>query len=359
MFSSAFNPITLVEASTNVYNDLDAIVRKSNALYFNEALTFVLESQREFNAANKAFYKTVLESAGNEEVIHESFGDFFSKVREIIDKLLKFIKSLFERFLTQLNAFIKREKYLKDHADDFKKFSSIHEFKFTGYDFTFSSEIPSVNVLAEFTTGWVFSMDGNGTTIPHGEALKTSVQDLNRHLEDGDWYDNFRKEVLGADSPIYQSEYAEELFKVFRNDETSPEDFEVTSSIVTASYYRFTNHDKAVSSVRHTKSRIESEYNSVKKQVDKMISINYVGSKRQANVVNPSGGKDVQLLKGEDITNMDLFIKAKVNQIQQMSNIHAMAFAAKLDALNDCFRQDKNMLYRALSKIQGSIGKEA
>ena len=50
---------------------------------------------------------------------------------------------------------------------------------------------------------------------------------------------------------------------------------------------------------------------------------------------------------------IDMYMKAKVNQVQQMSNIHTMAFTAKIQAAKDCFVQDKKILYKALAKIKG------
>ena len=53
------------------------------------------------------------------------------------------------------------------------------------------------------------------------------------------------------------------------------------------------------------------------------------------------------------VTQMEQYKKAKINQVQQMSNIHALAFGAKLDAAKDMFNQDKAVLYKALYRIQG------
>ena len=50
---------------------------------------------------------------------------------------------------------------------------------------------------------------------------------------------------------------------------------------------------------------------------------------------------------------IDMYMKAKVTQVQQMSSIHTMAFSAKLQAAKDCFVQNKSILYKALSKIKG------
>ena len=49
---------------------------------------------------------------------------------------------------------------------------------------------------------------------------------------------------------------------------------------------------------------------------------------------------------------LDSYVKIKIDQIQEYSNIHTLAFAAKLDAMKECAKQDRNTLYTALSRIQ-------
>ena len=68
--------------------------------------------------------------------------------------------------------------------------------------------------------------------------------------------------------------------------------------------------------------------------------------------------KDKSIGTNKQITNViynkiDMYMKAKVTQVQQMSSIHTMAFSAKLQAAKDCFVQNKSILYKALSKIKG------
>ena len=48
-------------------------------------------------------------------------------------------------------------------------------------------------------------------------------------------------------------------------------------------------------------------------------------------------------------------IKMQANAIQEISNLHTTAFAARLDAYKDQFNQDKTILYKALYRILGNI----
>ena len=87
--------------------------------YFDTALNYINEMSKDYSNANKIFYKAVLEANNDEEVVHEAFSDFTSTVKEIIQKFLNFIKSVFNKFIISMNKLIKSDKYLKDHKKEF------------------------------------------------------------------------------------------------------------------------------------------------------------------------------------------------------------------------------------------------
>ena len=106
--------------------------------YFESAIKFIIETNKEFTNSKITLYNKILENSST-TVIHESFSDFFVKVKEIIDKFLKFLKSLFQRFLTQLARIIGSDKYLEKHKKDFDKFKDGDKFKLDGFKYTFSN----------------------------------------------------------------------------------------------------------------------------------------------------------------------------------------------------------------------------
>lgn len=360
---NAFNPLTLVRESSVNAIDLDSITESFASDYFSQALAFCLESRRELYKANAKFYRTIVESGGNVDIIHEGFGDFFSTVKKIIDKFLEFIKKLFARFITTINSFVKSEKYLKKHKDEFSKFDSNCNFTMDGYRFTIVPDIPAVEAKANWNDNSFFVDTYDGDTkfslvkADNDPKLSDTIQGhldtLNKSIETGDWFDKFRAEVLnrGENDMIYQDEFASELFKTFRDGDSTSRDLDITATEVSESLNRFSNHDTVLSQVKKTKDRIDKEYNEIKKHLDKMMTTNFSGGSKSATIKDPDGQFTNVNLTGDEITKMDLYIKAKTNQIQQMSNIHALAFSAKIDAVNDCFKQDKNLLYKALSRI--------
>ena len=67
-----------------------------------------------------------------------------------------------------------------------------------------------------------------------------------------------------------------------------------------------------------------------------------------------------ELVVSQDTLNkLDLYMKAKADQVVKMSSIHSMAFSYKLDAITDRTKQDKKILYTALSKVTKDLKLES
>lgn len=355
--SSLFNPMNLIINENLQCSSLLETHKTSGTQesYFLKTLNFLTESRKEFNEVNKNFYKAILESQSNQIVVHESFSDFFDAIKKIIDKVIEFIKSLFNKFITALNMAIKSDRYLINNKDDFKKFGANHEFKFSGYEFTFTAGVPSLSVLESFASSMndiqVAALNKEEAPAKTVSKVKEKYDALVESLSD-QWYDQARARTLckPEKDTIGQTEYANELFLLFRGEASSKEEIDVTSTVVTLTYSRFEGSKKLETEIGRDKTRIEREYTDIKKQIETAV-------KRTANgtlITIDSGSEPTNLTMHKDVLGiLDLFIKAKANQIQELSNIHALAFAAKLDAIGDSYKQDKSLLYQALYKVQG------
>ena len=359
---SVFNPMNLI---VNEQSDVSGIISytESETSYFNETLQFLSECVKDEMAIKKVFYKSLLESQGNQVLVHESFSDFFAGIKKIIDKIISFLKSLFDKFITKLHSFFKSEKYLKKHKEDFRKFGSNHEFKYSGFNFTFPANVPGITVLRNFAQS-MEEMDLNvmiGQTDSEAEKLTKIKAELKSRYEKSindaadRMYDRVRAQCLGRkdDDYVLQSEFANELFTLFRGDQNSKEEIDVNSTIVGECYDRFENYTKFSNEVKKDKTNVEKEYSNIKKSIETAMKRTSDG--KGVSIDLGDAGKNISdfAVDKDIIGTLDLFIKAKANQIQEISNIHALAFSAKLDAINDCFKQDKAILYQALYKVQG------
>lgn len=367
-------PITLDSMSRDITAELE------NTSYFAQTVDFLIEYNQEYNSAVKTLYRSILESAGDQVIITESFEGFKTTVKKIIDKFLAFIKMIFQRFITNINSLVKAEGYLKHHEKDFRKFSDQHEFDFSGYEFTIENNIPESNAEAE----WIDSVDVAFTTYAniladdkYGSDLaarqKSAEAEIKKNYQalvdrlNGTYYDELRARIIGQEGKqITDSEFANELFSVFRNGSSDKDEITVDSSYIISTFARFKDYDHLKKSIEKNRNSIETSYKNIRKELDKMIDLSGSSSDNTLGAtlgpkttVNASDkyGIGVAIAAGQMTQTManllEQYKKAKINQVQQMSNIHALAFGAKLDAAKDMFNQDKAVLYKALYKIQG------
>ena len=340
--------------------------------YVALAVGFIKEQNKAITDSKIILYHALSE-ASEYGVVLESFSEFFSKIKEIIDKFLYFIKSLFQRFMTTLMKMVSSDKYIIKHKKDFNNFKSSDEFDYTGFVFTFRPGIPTEQPIYSFTADL---FDEFKNSITSGAVTKQGFKSNVDNMDLEASYDEFRAEVLGITdgTKIYNVDFGEELFKIFRNGELDSEDIEITSSEVRNSLYRFENYKKVKKEIERNQRDVEKAYDNLKKEVQEItkrngdLSISAIvsrfpnpapGSPNPFNITSIDGksvASDVAM-PSDFMVVIDSYIKKKCDQIAEFSNIHVLAFSYKLDALKDCYKQDRNILYTALSRIQRSDSK--
>lgn len=340
------------------------IIREScvEESFFNITLEYLIEMKNEMNNGKKKLYKSICEST-DYGVITESFSDFFDTVKKIIKKFIDFIKSLVNRFITALHRFVSSDRYLKKHEKDFTDFRSEDEFQFKGYVFTFNPIIPVINAVAEFNKEFVnIDFDeilvNNKTDQQLIDDISNKKNKLQSYL-DNEYYDEFRGSVIGSTESIDQSDFQTELFEVFRNGDSSKIEFDVDRGEVNKAVAYFKNYKEIYKSVKRTKKQIEKDYKEIQKQIKKMV---YRNKDNDLGMINVDATYDGAISKSYKVSDkvmaqLDSYIKLKANQVENMSIIHGLAFSAKLDAMLECSKQSKTILYIALSKIQKRQGK--
>lgn len=341
-----------------------------NESYFLTAVKHICEARDSYAACKNTLYTTIAE-ATNSAVVLEGFSDFFSKVKQIIDKFLKFIKSLFQRFITNLNKLVGSESYLKKHKKLLDDFTPSDKFEFDGYEYTFSPNIPNPSVALDFEKNIFDPFIGMGQIGDTVDITANGVASIVQNLNYDNDYDSFRATVIGRDGEkVYESEFSDALFRVFRNGADTTDKIEADRSYVMQAKNRFFNFSSAKSSAESEYKRIESAYKQLEKQVNDVVRRN--GDLNTAAFIDrlpenikasdiKINGKEVSqqgvAMSADLMKQIDVFVKQQVDRIQEYSNIHTLAFAAKLDALKEATKQDKNTLYVAISKIQRTDSK--
>lgn len=401
------------EAASTTVIDIDNIgyVDKSfdSFSFIQEGYDFVLETNAFFNEAERDFYSKILGSYGDDNIINESFGDFFGAIKKIINKFIEWIKKIFKQFAAKLAGLVGSEKYIKKHKTLLYSFSTEDEFEYSGYKYTKidDASIPRANACDAFgdtsgntsnpymdklggldlTLGYHDSTGGT-TDINSGEDANTvntkrkALEDLlkkrNESYDDKveDFYDAFRGHVIGIDHDIDDTDFSEELFKLFRNDESSESSITIDSNYVTEAYRRFDKYKDTIKQINKTKDAIIKDYQDLEKQLDKLIEYNKDAKSFKVKDVSRDYSRD-QIRKLDSapefatfddtgaasnanaalsysqtaFDSLNLWLKKQSTRVNRMCDIHSRAFSAKLEAAKDCFSQDKKILNKAIQQV--------
>lgn len=385
--------------------------------FVQEGYDAILETNAFYCNAEKEFYTKVMGSYGDSNIINESFSDFFNKIKDIIKKFIEWIKKVFKEFVAKLAALVGSEKYIKKNAKLLNKFGSEDEFEFQGYKYTHIESydgIPQAKAVDAFsgsaTTNGVMdlsfannfknSADGDyykfGTNMEdrfgdldtNAEADRVEINrrkaatekinsDLSKRINDisdknEDFYEEFRGIVIGKANQKFDSrEFTEELFKIFRDDSDSTSSITIDSGFVNDAYRRFDKYKDVVKAIEKNKNDMVKDYEDLEKYLDKMIKYNKDTHKldittsggreyasRNLGVINFGDSKDGYIYDSSTADKMQSLLKVYSARVSQMCQIHTQAFSAKLEAAKDCFKQDKQILNKAIQKILKRSDKE-
>ena len=375
--------------------------------FVQEGYDAILEMNAFYCNAEKEFYTKVMGSYGDSNIINESFSDFFNKIKDIIKKFIEWIKKVFKEFVAKLAALVGSEKYIKKNAKLLNKFGSEDEFEFQGYKYTnidnvsmpvaaaldmFNGTVGQENFFSNIVSQHLKSGSADdyyGTkaekwnaaegfddaernrraavTDKLNQALSKSIDTLNDSLDD--YYEAFRGRVLGETKKYDSKEFTDRLFEVFRDDSDSTSSITIDSNFVIDAHRRFDKYKDTIKNIEKTQKDIIKDYEDLEKQLDKLIKYNKTNMTVDFNDNFSRSYTSTQIGKLDNLDNnviyssstvdkMQSWLKIQSSKVNQMCQIHTQAFSAKLEAAKDCFKQDKQILNKAIQMILKRSNKE-
>lgn len=355
----SFKPFVGINESNSNLMSINEFTDTINNDYMSEMFEFLMDINEECNSANKNFYFSLLKSDGDLELVHESYGDFFSKIKEIIDKFLKYLKTIFDKFITKLCAMIGSSRAIMKNKDKFDNFSDSDSFNITGFNYSFDSEIPAVHAIDNLNLPLL-----NNAKIPvkvennkvSTDVAKKAIDDVYDKLLDKineGYYDTFRAQVLGQNTLIHESDFTDECFKEYRSGASSPVKVTIDKAYITEAVDRMDHYKAVTDDIGMTKKKMEKEYKDIRVSIESMIDPNRsnIQDALKNVAVNGADGKTANVVLSADaFDSLNRYARALCGQVQEMCNIHGIAFASKLTATKEQYNQDKAVLNKALSE---------
>ena len=311
--------------------------------YFNSALTSISKINREYRESFVDFDKAIQEASLNEnfeENIIDAYRVFKSTMNSIIDKCNKIIFTNHDNYISSLKRQMINDKIVLDKTKVTRvKVDNV-------YNFTFSDKIPKCDISKDLYYNEVSKLESilKNNSLSQDQKAINLLLVYNELKEDlnGGFYDRFRAEVLDRKGQtISAMEYGDVLFAVYRNGGQKTCIVFERDEILEI-YKRFKNQKTYMNNIEHQKNSIIREYNSIKKELDRM---------KLSDIATMIGSK-ADVLDNR----LDKYIKAKTEQIINMCNIHNLAYCAKLDALASMYIQDRSILTAVVSNYSDQVG---
>ena len=372
----------LVESVTSLHSSYLTNDQMQHS-FFSEACQFCSKMDREMLELNRSFYGSICESEGNRTLIHESFSDWVSSFKKLLKKVIDFLHALLNKFLVGINMLIKREGFIKDHKKDLLKFNENHKFHMNVFTFTFDNNVPEESAIytsienvygftdshewegkADISTAKVKGL-ANDYTVAYGGSASIASADRAGYIDkeyqafvdtlnEGDYYDYIRGRFLGytKNERVDSTDYSKELFEKFRDGQSGKEDKEFEYKDIQEAYNRFDNYERIKKDLTKKKTNAEKAYRDIEKRIDKALT---KGKDSNVTINGINSGQEFNAQTPGEVSKLEYYVKAVSNMVHEVSNLHSIAFSARLDAYKDQFAQDKTILYKALYRIMGSI----
>lgn len=333
--------ITLDSYINNINTTDLTSLYENDTNYMVDSIKFINELNREYYKERSNFIKSIYESGDNIDLLTESFEGFFDNIKKVIDKFIKYIKELSSKFVSEIYKFISSDKLIKRNEDILSKFSDKDEFIYTGFIYTFDKDIPLIFTESEFR------MDFESILNPD-YLIQSNRDNFQIKLRDG-YYDTFRAKVLCRENEIiYQEDFEKELFEEYRDGTSKKDPIIINNKTVNICLDRFLGFIKLENQVKDVKNDMEKQYNNIKNFIKNDFNIDT----RRKELINIVDDKTTNKISIREIDmQFNLLVSMKTDQVIKMSNIHALAFGSKLEAIRSCVKQDRDILYNVLNTL--------
>ena len=344
----------------NFYEASMVAVAESEAIYNN--------SMKEVGIAELRYFEE-----NGQEVIYEAVDvkAIFNKIKMFFKKLLDKIKAIFHTFIAKLSSFVQSDKdFVKKYEKEFaRKWNDVKEdFEFKGYKFTIKNEIQEYTEGADYnfdigdnTTSFKSDLsDPNEVIKTRSNATKSNVDSLNDKIKKiKDNHDEICEELrcniykmyaartstisdkASSTSRMDSKDFSEELFKLYRNNETSKENIEkkdIDGGVATITSELRTAEKTKRAAEKLVKWETKYVENGIK-ALDKM----------ESELLKEIPNKE----KKDDVTN---YTSAAISYCSEYSNLikcekeyTVQAGGACLQALKDRSRQYKAIMVKVIS----------
>ena len=323
--------------------------------YLAAGVEYLKQMNESFITSKIKLYKAISEAADN-IVVLESFSDYFVQVEAIISKFLEFIQYRLSEYFSIMDKLRNDSAVLNQYRETFIK--GIKNYEDDGLEFIkyiINENIPNYQAIERFNASLfddLFKASVNDLSVSSVKNTVTSTE-----LEQD--YAKFRGEILGIGDPLSDYEFSRALYATFREDPNK--EVVIDEVAVKDAAERWFSPEKEMLNAEY--SRIENAYKAILNKVSIVCKNNngltvsaftnlLPGDIRVEKIDGKKVDSEGMMMSADTMLQLDIYCKAKLDQLQKYTDITCLAFMAKLDALKSMHRQDRNILMRVVDVIE-------
>ena len=319
-----------------------------NACYFENTLSILETFNSDFNKLNKDLYVRLNEA---EEKAQENdiLCDYFKQVEALIQDFINKANEQTSRFVITIDNIVDANQGLvssKELISNFKPFTYRY-YKFKNIS---NPNFPQMNPLTVYKKEFDFIgqlLQDLGPASSNLQKLQAIAIVYNKLHEVGDsksFAKKCIKDIVDCDSDDCMESFAKDLYEEFKDDD--PEDVVISKSVMYDIKLSLANYKTLENAGVATAENLIKQFSEIAEDIKTIICGN---DKNTLKIDTKTDGikNTTYKLDTYGMNQVDLFLKAKINQIATMVNIYAIALSIKLDAISDYFDQCKDILAAA------------
>ena len=326
--------------------------------YISSAFGIIMEMNRIITNNKIAFYEMAKDSMSNTPLLLESFSDYYMQADAVIGKFIKFLRVKLDTFFDSMERFIDSNEVINSHKKDLDNIVNYNDDSVEGYMYTIDDNTPNMGALDAFNASLFDRLFKPTITDYSTEQIRDTITSMDLEAE----YEKFRGSLINIEDTLDEKEFINRLYKVYRNDDLSTRKIDIDAKKIKTVADEWFNFNAVKSELNRQFKHMENSYEIILNKISKVCKNNNGLTIHAFNSIMPGDaridkidGKTVDtqgmMMSSDMMLQLDIYCKAKIDQLQKYTDYTCMAFCAKMDAIKAKYNQYRVILLNAIDVL--------
>ena len=346
--------------NTKYYNTPSSLLNWMDESVITDTVYKLNNKNNLYSEATVELIRNLSNHSNNGYMLLESFADYHTQADQIIKEFLLFMENKTNEFCNTVEAYIASDEDLNSHKKELldEEYGEFSGYSGMFYNFTISDSIPNVSAIEDFSASLFDNLFKTSISDLSVDAINNAINSADLEAD----YRIFRGKCLNTE-PLSEIEFGKALRQVYRNNNDDPEKIVISKSDIkniAERYFNFSSNLKTpllrnirsmADHVNHILEKIEAICRSNNGLTVAAFTNLLPGDIRVKSIDGKTIDSEGIRMSGDMMLQLDLFCKLKLDQLQKYTDILALAFSAKMDAIKELVEQDRMILIKVCEYI--------